>query len=157
MVASPLGIQDPAAPIAGSSSGRKPRPLRHRQALLMFTIAACALVVIYTQFAGSKTITTLGAHERLRLATTAGATSGAHIHQPRKPLRIAAFTKAWSAHSFGGLGKHADHLYRSLAMHGHTVHVFTSAIRPVRVTDIEVGMTLCMSCIRAYHIMLAVL
>ncbi len=50
----------------------------------------------------------------------------------RTRLKIAAFTKAWSTHSFGGLGKHADNLYRSLAERGHTVHVFTTAIRPVR-------------------------
>ncbi len=57
----------------------------------------------------------------------------------RRPLTIASFTKAWSAHSYGGLGKHADNLYRSLAKIGHTVHVFTTAVRPVRAMDVEVG------------------
>ena len=59
--------------------------------------------------------------------------------QPRRPLTIAAFTKAWSAHSYGGLGKHADNLYRALAEKGHTVHVFTTATRPERTLDVEVG------------------
>lgn len=57
----------------------------------------------------------------------------------RPRLTIAGFTKAWSAHSYGGLGKHADNLYRSLAERGHTVHVFTTAVRPVRAIDVEVG------------------
>ena len=58
---------------------------------------------------------------------------------PRTNLTIAAITKAWSAHSYGGLGKHADNLYRSLVQRGHTVHVFTTDIRPTRAQDVGMG------------------
>jgi hypothetical protein len=110
-------------------------PVRRRTLILVLIVTFAFASTIIMQFTVILTANT----SVPRLTKRSAAVHRSDLQQNRTRFKVAAFTKAWSTHSFGGLGKHADNLYRSLAKRGHTVHVFTSAIRPVRSQEIEVG------------------